>query len=107
MRLVQEDLFARVQKGLPLTAAEKLHASSGVWQNFAKECEQKYVNVLALSTQGRGKEYANLLCAFAQVTEVQHPSNSDGTCKIRIQMPSVTRYADTVSWWLDIVLIVC
>jgi len=31
----EEDLFARVQKGLPLTAAEKLRGTTGPWQHLA------------------------------------------------------------------------
>lgn len=42
----EEDLFARVQKGVPLTAAEKLHATSGPWQELAKRFVAKYPMVI-------------------------------------------------------------
>jgi hypothetical protein len=31
----EEDLFARVQKGMPLTIAEKFRATRGEWQDLA------------------------------------------------------------------------
>lgn len=41
-RKQEEDLFSRVQLGVPLTPAEKLRASSGAWQAFAIDIEKKY-----------------------------------------------------------------
>jgi hypothetical protein len=38
----EEDLFSRVQLGVPLTPAEKLKASSGAWQSFAVEIERQF-----------------------------------------------------------------
>lgn len=45
-RKQEEDLFSRVQLGVPLTPAEKLRASSGAWQEFALEIEQKYPDLM-------------------------------------------------------------
>jgi hypothetical protein len=45
-RKQEEDLFSRVQLGVPLTPAEKLRASSGAWQAFALEIEQKYPDLM-------------------------------------------------------------
>lgn len=42
----EEDLFSRVQLGVPLTPAEKLKASTGEWQTFAAEVEATYANLM-------------------------------------------------------------
>jgi hypothetical protein len=42
----QEDLFARVQKGVILTPAEKMKATTGVWQEFALEIERSFPDIL-------------------------------------------------------------
>jgi len=42
----EEDLFSRVQLGVPLTPAEKLKASTGEWQTFASDVESTYANLM-------------------------------------------------------------
>lgn len=42
----EEDLFSRVQLGVPLTPAEKLKASSGAWQAFAIEIEKRFPELM-------------------------------------------------------------
>lgn len=42
----EEDLFARVQKGIPLNPAEKLRATSGPWQDLAKRFEVEFTEVV-------------------------------------------------------------
>jgi len=42
----EEDLFSRVQLGVPLTPAEKLKASTGEWQTFASDIESTYANLM-------------------------------------------------------------
>ena len=38
----EEDLFSRVQLGIPLSLAEKMHATSGLWQNLGKLFETDF-----------------------------------------------------------------
>lgn len=45
-RKQEEDLFSRVQLGVPLTPAEKLRASSGAWQAFAIDIEKQYPELM-------------------------------------------------------------
>lgn len=45
-RKQEEDLFSRVQLGVPLTPAEKLRASSGAWQAFAIDIEKQYAELM-------------------------------------------------------------
>lgn len=45
-RKQEEDLFSRVQLGVPLTPAEKLRASSGAWQAFAVDIERQYPELM-------------------------------------------------------------
>lgn len=45
-RKQEEDLFSRVQLGVPLTPAEKLRASSGAWQAFAIDIEKQYAKLM-------------------------------------------------------------
>jgi hypothetical protein len=62
----EEDLFSRVQMGMPLTPAEKLKASSGVWQDFAIELEKKYqtmIETIVDSRRGRGFHLVMQVCA--------------------------------------------
>lgn len=42
----EEDLFSRVQLGVPLTPAEKLKASTGEWQTYTAEIESTYANLM-------------------------------------------------------------
>jgi hypothetical protein len=45
-RRQEEDLFSRVQLGMPLTPAEKLRASSGPWQSLAIDLERNYQELM-------------------------------------------------------------
>ena len=42
----EEDLFARVQKGMPLNFAEKFRATRGEWQSLADLFERDFNNVM-------------------------------------------------------------
>ena len=43
----EREIFQRVQLGIPLTAAEKVRATTGVWQEFAQLFEQDFPRVVA------------------------------------------------------------
>ncbi|KAI9844729.1 MAG: hypothetical protein M1838_002049 [Thelocarpon superellum] len=66
----EEDLFARVQKGMPLNPAEKFRATRGPWQEFATLFEHDFCDVMMLSGNKRSSGWRNLLACFSQVIEV-------------------------------------
>ena len=80
----EEDLFARVQMGVQLTLAEKMRASSGPWQEFAKLFEEDFKSLLdILKDKTRGAAgFRIILSCFSQILEVQHPTNSNGIPKL-------------------------
>lgn len=41
------ELFQRVQLGTPLTKAEAFRATQGSWQNFAKQYEKEFHDVIS------------------------------------------------------------
>ena len=65
------DLFARVQKGVELTPAEKIRATSGPWQGLAKLFEQEFPQIVRLSVYERAVGFRNILYSFAQIHEVR------------------------------------
>ncbi|OCK78145.1 hypothetical protein K432DRAFT_332601 [Lepidopterella palustris CBS 459.81] len=75
----EEDLFARVQLGVSLNLAEKMRATSGPWQEFAKMFEEDFAIITALiKNNGRSAGFRLFLSCFSQILEVQHPSNANG-----------------------------
>lgn len=67
----EEDLFARVQLGIPLSTAERLRAQTGPWQNFAKIFCQDFPLVYNLQKDTmRAKDFQLTLQCFSQVIEV-------------------------------------
>jgi len=80
---VEETMFQLVQRGMPLTPAEKMRALSTPWANFAKQYEVDYPMVIALCTQKRASGFRLIVTIFSQIMEVQSPSgdkrkNKDG-----------------------------
>ncbi len=49
---VEENMFQLVQRGMPLTPAEKLRALSTTWAVFAKQYEQDYAKVVNCKCKG-------------------------------------------------------
>lgn len=81
---VEETMFQLVQRGMPLTPAEKMRALSTPWANFAKQYEMDYSMVLALSKQNRASGFRQIMSIFCQIMEVMSPSgdkkkNREGT----------------------------
>lgn len=67
----EEDLFARVQLGIPLSAAEKLRAQTGPWQTLAKMFCQDFPLIYNLQKDMmRAKDFQLTLQCFSQVIEV-------------------------------------
>ncbi|KAF2446890.1 hypothetical protein P171DRAFT_482961 [Karstenula rhodostoma CBS 690.94] len=76
----EEDLFARVQMGMPLSAAEKMRATSGPWQDLARHFINDFPAIYSLQKDRmRAKDFQLTLSCFSQILEVQHPTLSDGT----------------------------
>ncbi|KAI9656638.1 MAG: hypothetical protein M1831_004548 [Alyxoria varia] len=73
----EEDLFARVQKGVELTPPEKIRATSGPWQTLAKLFEQDFPQVVRLSAHERAVGFRNILYSFAQIVEVRQLGSSN------------------------------
>ncbi|KAF2839870.1 hypothetical protein M501DRAFT_909464, partial [Patellaria atrata CBS 101060] len=73
----EEDLFGRVQKGVQLTPAEKLRATTGSWQKFAKLFEQDFSTVVNLSTTARSLGFRHILACFSQIMELQKPAKDN------------------------------
>ncbi|KAF2083304.1 hypothetical protein K490DRAFT_6676, partial [Saccharata proteae CBS 121410] len=85
----EEDCFARVQLGVPLTTAEKSRAKTGPWQECAKRFEDEFVEVIGLADCKRSRGFNNLLGCFAQILEVQNPSKPDGQPAFRASTSSI------------------
>jgi len=67
----EEDLFARVQMGVQLTAAEKMRATTGPWQELAKMFVDDFPTVWSLlKDRTRGREFQYALSCFSQILEV-------------------------------------
>src|SRR5579862_9131054 len=89
----QEDLFARVQKGMILTEAEKLKAQKGPWQDLALDIEKDFREIIGrrsynipytlvitllnlprisvVASNKRGSGFRNALSVAAQVMELK------------------------------------
>ncbi|KFY35556.1 hypothetical protein V494_05816 [Pseudogymnoascus sp. VKM F-4513 (FW-928)] len=84
MPSVEETMFQLVQRGMPLTPAEKMRALSTPWANFAKQYEIDYPAVLSLGKQSRASGFRQIMTIFCQIMEVLSPSgdkkkNREGT----------------------------
>lgn len=84
MPSVEETMFQLVQRGMPLTPAEKMRALSTPWANFAKQYEIDYPAVLSLGKQSRASGFRQIITIFCQIMEVLSPSgdkkkNREGT----------------------------
>ncbi|KAL5353294.1 hypothetical protein ACLOAV_001330 [Pseudogymnoascus australis] len=71
---VEETMFQLVQRGMPLTPAEKMRAMSTPWANFAKQYEIDYPAVLSLGKQSRASGFRQIMTIFCQIMEVMSPS---------------------------------
>ncbi|KAF1991665.1 hypothetical protein K402DRAFT_416941 [Aulographum hederae CBS 113979] len=69
----EEDLFARVQKGVQLSKEEQMWATTGPWQELAKDFIDRYKTVISLSDRRRAKGFGNVLYSFAQIIEALCP----------------------------------
>ncbi|KAE8845884.1 hypothetical protein PTNB73_01865 [Pyrenophora teres f. teres] len=88
----EEDLFARVQMGVQLSAAEKMRAKSGPWQELTKLFVQDFDLIYSLlKDRQRAKDFQLTLACFSQILEVQHPSTANGMPAFRANHSPITK----------------
>ncbi|RMZ74359.1 hypothetical protein GMOD_00003384 [Pyrenophora seminiperda CCB06] len=86
----EEDLFGRVQMGMQLTAAEKMRAKSGQWQELAKLFVEDFDAIYSLlKDRQRAKDFQLTLGCFSQIMEVKHPSTENGIPTFKAAISSV------------------
>ena len=93
----EEELFARVQMGVPLSLAEKMRASRGPWQELARLFVDDFPVVYSLLKDPvRAKDFQLTLSCFSQIVEVQRPTASNGIPAFKITPAALSRFmADT------------
>ncbi|EUC38957.1 hypothetical protein COCCADRAFT_383 [Bipolaris zeicola 26-R-13] len=76
----EEDLFARVQMGAQLSAAEKIRAKSGPWQELAKLFVQDFPVIYELTKdRSRAKDFQITMACFRQIIEVRSSRATNGS----------------------------
>lgn len=73
---VEENMFQLVQRGMPLSPAEKMRALSTNWANLAKKFEADYPMIINLNSVHRAAGFRMIVSIFAQVMEVDSPSGN-------------------------------
>ncbi|KAI9733220.1 MAG: hypothetical protein M1818_007338 [Claussenomyces sp. TS43310] len=76
---VEENMFQLVQRGMPLTPAEKMRALSTKWASFTKQYEEDYPMVVNLIKQSRASGFRAVITIFCQILEVASPSGNKRT----------------------------
>jgi hypothetical protein len=96
----EEDLFARVQMGVQLTAAEKMRASTGPWQELARMFVDDFPVIFSLLKDcSRAKDFQLVLSCFSQILEVQNPTPANGIPILRTNyhsLPKLLKNKDAV-----------
>jgi hypothetical protein len=89
----EEDLFARVQMGVQLTAAEKMRASTGPWQELARMFVDDFPVIFSLlKDRSRAKDFQIALSCFSQILEVQNFTPANGTPVLRTNYQSLPKF---------------
>lgn len=98
----EEDLFARVQMGMPLSTAEKMRATSGPWQDLARHFSNDFPVIYSLQKDRmRAKDFQLTLSCFSQILEVQHPTPSDGIPMHKASYNHLTKLVEKVNFLDD------
>ncbi|RAQ99844.1 hypothetical protein DDE82_007850 [Stemphylium lycopersici] len=75
----EKDLFARVQMGVQLSAAEKMRAKSGPWQELASLFVADFPMIyMLMKDRSRGKDFQLTLSCFSQIIEARNPTAANG-----------------------------
>ncbi|KAF1941986.1 hypothetical protein EJ02DRAFT_454652 [Clathrospora elynae] len=94
----EEDLFARVQMGLQLSAAEKMRASTGPWQELAKLFVVDFPDVYSLmKDRARAKDFQLTLSCFSQIVEVMHPTAANGVPILKTNYAALPKFLSNKS----------
>ncbi|RFU32612.1 hypothetical protein B7463_g3745, partial [Scytalidium lignicola] len=75
----EENMFQLVQRGIPLTPAEKMRAMSTEWAKFTKKYEDDYSIIINLSKQSRASGFRLVLTIFTMIQEVMARPWRNGT----------------------------
>ncbi|KAF2798901.1 hypothetical protein K505DRAFT_87483 [Melanomma pulvis-pyrius CBS 109.77] len=98
----EEDVFSRVQMGVQLTAAERIRASTGPWQELSRMFVEDFSVVLSLlKDRTRAKDFQLVLSCFSQILEVQHPSAPNGVPILRTNypvLPKLLKHRDALDY---------
>lgn len=73
---VEENMFQLVQRGMPLSPAEKMRALSTEWANLAKKFETDYPMIIGLNNTTRAQGFRMIVSIFAAIMEVDSPSGN-------------------------------
>ncbi|KAF2273292.1 uncharacterized protein EI97DRAFT_503573 [Westerdykella ornata] len=91
----EEDLFARVQMGLQLSAAEKIRAASGPWQELAKTFVEDFPDIFSLLKDcSRAKDFQMALSCFSQILEVEHPAAASGVPSLKSKINNIQKLVE-------------
>ncbi|SMR56577.1 unnamed protein product [Zymoseptoria tritici ST99CH_1E4] len=100
----ERDLFQRVQRGSPLTPAERAQAKSGAWQSLARTFQKDYPRIIRLCDSARGRGYDNLVSSFVQIVAGEKdamrseiPFRGTGTWTERYFVKDVEQYPCTTN----------
>lgn len=93
----EEDLFSRVQLGLPLSSAERIRSKSSPWNDLARLFEQDFEEVVGLSSTERARGFQTLLICFAQILEVQNHTSKESSPKFKSNWRSLEKFAQDSS----------
>lgn len=98
----EEDLFARVQMGMPLSAAEKIRATTGPWQDLGRQFINDFPVIYSLQKDRmRAKDFQLTLSCFSQILEVQHPTPADGIPMHKSVHTHINKLVETKHNFLD------
>ncbi|QSZ36674.1 hypothetical protein DSL72_006555 [Monilinia vaccinii-corymbosi] len=73
----EETMFQLVQRGIALSAAEKMRAMSTEWARFTRLYEDDYAMVINLSKQSRASGFRLILTIFTMIQEVLSEPKND------------------------------
>ena len=73
---VEENMFQLVQRGMPLSPAEKMRALSTEWANLGKKFEKDYSQIVKLNQTNRAQGFRSIISIFASIMEVDNPSDN-------------------------------
>jgi hypothetical protein len=78
--------------GVQLTAAEKMRAQTGPWQELAKLFVEDFPVVYTLiKDRARGKDFQLTLACFSQIVEAMHPTALNNIPILKIGVSALTR----------------